>query len=71
MKLSRNEGTADRLIRVVLAAVLGVALVAGAVSAPFTYVIAIVAAVLLVTGIVGLCPLYAALGLRTIPVRRD
>lgn len=70
MKLTRNEGTPDRLIRVVLAVALGAALVAGAVAAPLAYVIAVVAALLLVTGVAGFCPLYAVLGLRTVPARR-
>ncbi len=70
MKLSRNEGTPDRIIRVVLGVVLGAALVAGVVTGPLAYVGLVVAAVLLVTGLTGFCPLYAVLGLRTLPASR-
>lgn len=70
MKLSRNEGTPDRIIRVVLGVVLGATLVAGVVTGPLAYVGLVVAAVLLVTGLTGFCPLYAVLGLRTIPASR-
>ncbi len=71
MKLTQNEGTLDRIIRVVLGVALGAAFAAGAVAAPLSYVALIVAALLVVTGLAGFCPLYRVLGLRTIPVRRS
>ena len=47
----------------------GIALAAvaigGAVTAPLLYVVWLVAAILLVTGIVGFCPLYALLRVST------
>ncbi len=59
MKLELNESTLDRVVRVGL----GVFLVAlgalGVVAAPLIYVVWVVAAVALLTGIVGFCPLYA------------
>ncbi len=71
MKLTQNEGTLDRIIRVVLGVALGAAFAAGAVAGPLGYVALIVAALLVVTGLAGFCPLYRVLGLRTIPVRRS
>jgi Inner membrane protein YgaP-like, transmembrane domain len=70
MKLSKNEGTPDRIIRVLLGVVLGAALIAGVATGPLAYVGLIVAALLLVTGVTGFCPLYAVLGLRTTPASR-
>lgn len=59
MKLSLNESPIDRTIRIVL----GIGLVAlallGSVTAPLLYLVWVVAAIALVTGIVGFCPLYA------------
>lgn len=59
MNLTLNESTLDRAIRVTL----GVALVAlalvGGIAAPLLYVVWLVAAIALVTGVVGFCPLYA------------
>ena len=65
MKFGRNEGTSDRIIRIVAGAA-----VVGAVSAPWLYVVWVVAAILLVTGIVGFCPLYALFGFSTKTARR-
>ncbi len=70
MKFGRNEGTSDRIIRIVAGIVLAAAAVVGAVSAPWLYVVWVVAAILLVTGIVGFCPLYALFGFSTKTARR-
>ena len=65
MKFRQNESTIDRVIRIVV----GIALVAmaatGIVAAPLTYVVWAVAAILLITGAVGFCPLYAIFRLST------
>ncbi len=65
MKLTFNESPADRIIRIVLGIAIGAAAIAGAVTAPIVYVAWLVAAILLVTGIVGFCPLYALLRVST------
>ena len=65
MKLRINESHGDRIIRIILAAVLGAAAAAGLVGAPLLYVVWLVAAILALTGIVGFCPLYALTGLST------
>jgi hypothetical protein len=59
MNLSPNESTADRLVRVVIGVVLAALAVTGKVAAPVAYVAWIVAALALVTGVAGFCPLYA------------
>jgi len=63
MKL--NESRSDRIIRVVL----GIALLAlyftGIVSGTLGIVFIIVGVVLTLTGLVGFCPLYALLKIRT------
>ena len=65
MKLTTNENTADRIIRVVLGILLIVAAAIAGIAAPLVYVAWVVGAILLVTGAVGFCPLYAILGLST------
>jgi uncharacterized membrane protein HdeD (DUF308 family) len=60
----KNEASWDRIVRVVA----GVGLVGfgiGVFASPWSWLAAVVGAVLLVTGIVGFCPLYALLHLRT------
>ncbi len=65
MKLQQNVGTMDRGIRIIVGiALLALALVTP-IATPFLYVVWLVAAIALVTGIVGFCPLYAVIGLST------
>jgi hypothetical protein len=59
MKLQLNESPIDRAARIVIGLALLAVGIAGVVTAPLAYVTSFVAAVLLVTGIVGFCPLYA------------
>jgi len=65
MKLGQNESTIDRVIRVIGGLVLVALAVAGVVAAPWTYALWAVAAILLITGAVGFCPLYAVFRFRT------
>jgi uncharacterized membrane protein len=70
MKLQLNEAPLDRAIRVVLGIVIGTVAVAGALATPWLYAAWVVAAILVVTGIVGFCPLYAILRVSTKPHAR-
>jgi hypothetical protein len=65
MKFSRNESPIDRIIRIVLGIGLAGLALAGGIAAPLLYIVWLVAAVLVVTGIVGFCPLYALLRVST------
>ncbi|MFI5042563.1 MAG: YgaP-like transmembrane domain [Acidimicrobiales bacterium] len=67
MKLGMNVGTTDRVVRIVLGVALAAIALAGAVSAPLLYVVWVVAAIAVVTGVVGFCPLYAVLRVSTKP----
>ena len=59
-----NEGTIDRAIRLVIAAVLiGVGL--GVVRGPGGIAMAAVGAIPLLTGLIGYCPLYTVFGINT------
>ncbi len=59
MNLKLNEGTPDRVVRVVLGGILVALAAFGGLTAPLLYVIWAVAMIALVTGVVGFCPLYA------------
>ncbi len=65
MKLSVNVGSVDRIIRLVLGVGLVAIALAGAVAAPLVYLVWLVAAIALVTGAVGFCPLYSLFGIST------
>jgi energy-converting hydrogenase Eha subunit H len=69
MKLHLNESPIDRAIRIVLGLALAGVAIAGWLTAPILYVDLAVAALALVTGVVGFCPLYALLRIGTAPAR--
>ena len=66
--LKRNEGTLDRILRVVL----GVALLAGYYfngdgAYSWLYLLGVIP---LVTGAIGSCPLYSIIGISTCPMKK-
>jgi NADH:ubiquinone oxidoreductase subunit 4 (subunit M) len=70
MKLQINEHPIDRVVRIVLAVALFTVVATGSVGAPWLYLAGFVGAIMLVTGAVGFCPLYAILRVSTLPSRR-
>lgn len=65
MKLPQNVGSIDRGVRIVLGVGLVVVALSGAVVGPLLAVTLVVAAIALVTGVIGFCPLYFVLGIST------
>jgi hypothetical protein len=63
MKL--NMGSADRVIRIMIAAVIAVLYFTGTLTGTLGIVLLIAAGIFLLTGFIGFCPLYALLGLNT------
>lgn len=61
----KNVGTIDRVIRIII----GIALIAvfalNMVAAPWSYLVALIGLIALVTGAIGTCALYSVLGLNT------
>jgi hypothetical protein len=70
MKLQINEAPIDRAVRILAGLAIGAVAIAGAIVTPWLYVAWVVAAILIVTGIVGFCPLYAILRVSTKPHAR-
>lgn len=69
MKLQANESSLDRIVRSVVGIVLIALAVAGTVAAPWLFLVSAVGAILVVTGLVGFCPLYAVLRISTLAAR--
>ncbi len=65
MRLALNESTPDRIVRVILGVVLAAVAITGAASGALAVVAWVLAAVMLVTGVVGFCPLYAIFRIST------
>jgi NhaP-type Na+/H+ or K+/H+ antiporter len=60
----KNEASWDRIVRVVGGVVL-IGLGLSVFGAPWNWIAALLGAVLVVTGALGVCPIYAALKIRT------
>ena len=65
MKLPTNVGSIDRLIRIVLGIGLAAIALGASLAAPLLVVVLLAAAIALVTGAIGFCPLYFVLGIST------
>jgi hypothetical protein len=64
--MTTNIGTVDRIIRLVLAVAVAILYVTGAISGLLAVILGVLAAVFLLTGVIGVCPLYAVLHLSTV-----
>ncbi|MGQ1889338.1 YgaP family membrane protein [Thermophagus sp. OGC60D27] len=63
--MNKNVGTTDRVIRIVIAAVLAILYFTGSVTGTLGTIFLIVAAILLLTAAFRLCGLYALFGVTT------
>lgn len=68
--MKKNMGGADRIIRIIIAAVVGVLYWQGIIEGTLAYVLLAVAGVFLLTSFVSFCPLYTIVGLNTCRVKK-
>jgi len=68
--MKKNVGNTDKIIRLIIAAILAVLYFSGTVTGTIGIVMAIVAGVLVMTTIVSFCGLYTILGINTCKVKR-
>ena len=63
--MQQNMGTIDRVIRISLALVVAILYFTGELSGLVAIVLGIFAIAFLLTSLVGVCPLYTVLGIKT------
>jgi hypothetical protein len=63
--MKKNMGTVDRIVRLLLAAVVVVLGVTKVIAGTWLVVMGVLAAVLVLTSIIGFCPLYLPLKIST------
>ncbi len=63
--MKSNESGLDRVIRVVLGVILIALNLGGVVTGSWGIVLLVVGAIFIVTGLIGFCPLYTLLRIRT------
>ena len=67
--MKKNMGSADRIIRLIVAVTVGVLYFTGTVSGTLGIVLLVLAGVFVLTSFISFCPLYTVLGLNTCPVK--
>jgi hypothetical protein len=65
--MKANMGSADKIIRIIIALIFGVLYFTGTVSGTLGYVLLGLGGVFVLTSAIGFCPLYTILGIRTCP----
>ena len=63
--MKKNVGSADRIIRVILAIIMAALYFTGTVTGTLGIVLVVLAGVFVLTSIIGFCPIYGILGMRT------
>lgn len=66
--MSPNVGSTDKVLRLVVAAVAVIVAIATGPSAALGIILFVVAAVMVLTAVVGVCPLYKLIGVNTCPL---
>ena len=65
--MKKNMGNADRIVRILAAAVLAGLYFGGIITGTIGLILVIVAGVFLLTSLVGVCPLYSLVGINSCP----
>lgn len=63
--MKKNMGTADRIIRILFAAIFAALYFTGTVTGTWGIVLLVLAGIFILTSVVSFCPLYAPFGLKT------
>lgn len=69
--MKKNMGSADRMIRIVVAIILAALYFTGTVTGTLGIVLVIIAGVFTLTSVISFCPLYSIVGLSTCPVQKN
>jgi hypothetical protein len=63
--MKKNMGSADRIVRILIAAIISVLYFTGVVSGTLGIVLLVIGGVFLLTSFISFCPLYAPFGIST------
>ncbi len=69
--MKKNMGSTDRIIRIIIAAVIAVLYYTGAISGTVGLILLVLAGVFVLTSLVSFCPLYAPFGINTCPAKKS
>ena len=69
--MKKNMGNADKVIRVLIAVIIGVLYFTGTISGTMAIVLLVLGGIFVLTSLVGFCPLYAPFGISTCAVKKE
>ena len=67
--MKKNMGSTDKIIRVIVAAIVAVLYFTGTISGTLGIVLLVLAGIFVLTSLVSFCPLYAPFGIKTCPLK--
>lgn len=68
--MKKNMGSADKIIRLLLAAVFIILFAFNVVSEVFGYILLALAAIFIITSLISFCPIYTIFGIKTTPAKK-
>ena len=68
--MKKNMGNTDRIIRLLLAAVVAVLYFTNTITGTLGIVLLVLAGVFVLTSLISFCPIYALVGLNTCPAKK-
>jgi Protein of unknown function (DUF2892). len=68
--MKKNMGNTDRIIRLLLAAVIAVLYFTNTITGTWGIVLLVLAGVFVITSLISFCPLYTLVGLNTCPAKK-
>ncbi|MBL7727825.1 MAG: DUF2892 domain-containing protein [Dinghuibacter sp.] len=69
--MKKNMGAADRIVRIIIAALIAVLYFTNTISGTLGIVLLVLAGVFVLTSLISSCPLYSIFGISTCPVKRQ
>lgn len=67
--MTKNMGSADRIIRIIIAAIVGILYFTGTISGTIGIVLLVLSGVFVLTSMISFCPLYAPFGIKTCKIK--
>ena len=67
--MTKNLGSIDRILRIVLGIAFGVLYFTGVTTGTLGIVLAVLGGIFIATSLISWCPIYAVLGIKTCPVK--
>lgn len=69
--MKKNMGSTDKIVRIILAALVVLLFATNVVSGMLGYVLLTFAAIFVLTSLISFCPLYPIFGLNTCPAKKE